>query len=173
MQTNSTHQQFAALPDAAVERLFARLAAMYGDGAMKRMWGQQDPDAVKAIWARSLGRVELTDIASGLQALEDAGSTFPPALGEFIAACRRKPAVVPAEHRPLLPLPDRTPEEIAAGHAMAKRIASAVRPDEKRDPAAWAYRVIARYRSGDRVVAHASYKCALEALHNLGRSVPA
>lgn len=173
MQTNSTHQQSAVLPDAAVERLFARFAAMYGDGAMRRMWGQQDADAVKAIWARALGRVELPAIATGLQALEDAGSTFPPALGEFVAACRSKPAVVPPEHRKLLPPPDRTPEEIAAGHAMAKRIARAVRPDQPRDPAAWAYRVIARYRSGDRVVAHASYKSALEALHNLGREVPA
>lgn len=173
MQTNSTHQQSAVLPDAAVERLFARFAAMYGDGAMRRMWGQQDADAVKAIWARALGRVELPAIATGLQALEDAGSTFPPALGEFVAACRSKPAVVPPEHRKLLPPPDRTPEEIAAGHAMAKRIASAVRPDQPRDPAAWAYRVIERYRGKDRAVAHASYKCALEALHNLGREVPA
>ena len=136
-------------------------------------WVEQDADAVKAIWARALGRVELPAIATGLQALEDAGSTFPPALGEFVAACRSKPAVVPPEHRKLLPPPDRTPEEIAAGHAMAKRIARAVRPDQPRDPAAWAYRVIARYRSGDRVVAHASYKSALEALHNLGREVPA
>lgn len=173
MQTTTNPPQFSALPDRAVDRLFARFSAMYGDAAMKRMWGLQDVGAVKSIWAQSLGRFDFAQISAGLQALEDAGSTFPPALGEFVAACRSKPAVVPPEHRKLLPPPDRTPEEIAAGHAMAKRIASAVRPDQKRDPAAWAYRVIARYRSGDRVVAHASYKGALEALHNLGREVPA
>jgi hypothetical protein len=169
----SNLRDLPALPARAVDRLFARFVAMYGLGAMQRMWGDSPTEDVKGVWADSLGRFSLDEILGGLRALEDAGSAFPPTLPEFVGLCKRKPAVVPPEHRKLLPLPDRTPEEIAAGHAMAKRIASAVRPDEKRDPAAWAYRVIARYRSGDRVVAHASYKGALEALRNLGRSVPA
>ena len=134
MQTNSTHQQSAALPDAAVERLFARFAAMYGDGAMRRMWGQQDADAVKAIWARALGRVELADIASGLQALEAAGNAFPPTLPEFVALCVRKPDAVPAAHRRLLPVPDRTKDEIAAGAAQMDRIRGMLRGATKRMP---------------------------------------
>jgi hypothetical protein len=54
--------------------------------------------------------------------LEDAGATFPPTLPEFIALCKRKPDAVPAAHRKLLPVPDRTPEEIAAGAAQMARI---------------------------------------------------
>jgi hypothetical protein len=161
------------LPDRAIERLFARFAAMYGDAAMKRMWGQQDADAVKAIWAQSLGRFGMGEILSGLRAIEDAGNTFPPTLPEFIAACRRKPEPIPAEHRPLLPPPTRTAEEVAAGHALAQRIARDIGQKPQRDPAAWAYRVIGRYRGGDKVVSHAAYKGAIEALQNLGREVPA
>lgn len=146
---------------------------MYGDAAMKRMWGQQSPEAVKAIWANSLGRFDVQTIMVGLRNLEDAGNTFPPTLPEFIAACRRKAETTPPEHRPLLPPKARTAEEIAAGKAMADRIVQAMSARPQRDPAAWAYRVIERYRAGDRKVAHASYKGAIEALTNLGREVPA
>lgn len=164
----------AALLDRATERLFARFAAMYGDAAIKRMWGQQQPEAVKAIWADSLGRFDVQAITAGLRNLEDAGNTFPPTLPEFIAACRRKPETAPPEHRPLLAPKARTAEEIAAGKEMADRIVRSMHQGrEQRDPAAWAYRAIARYRAGDRKVAHASYKGAVEALTNLGREVPA
>lgn len=162
----------AALLDRATERLFARFAAMYGDAAMKRMWGQQSPEAVKAIWANSLGRFDVQAIMAGLRNLEDAGNTFPPTLPEFMAACRRKPEGTPEAHRPLLPPPARTAEEIAAGKAMADRIVAAMSSRPQRDPAAWAHKVISRYRGGDRSVAHASYKIAQEALQNLGREVP-
>ena len=135
MQTNSTRQKFAALPDAAVERLFARLAAMYGDGAMKRMWGQQDADAVKGIWAQALGRFDLPEIGAGLHALDAAGNTFPPTLPEFVALCSRKPGAVPLAHRKLLPVPDRTAEEIAAGAEQMARIRQMLRGSVKRVPA--------------------------------------
>lgn len=162
-----------ALLERAVERLFARFAAMYGDAAMKRMWGQQSPEAVKSIWADSLARFDVQAIMAGLRNLEDAGNTFPPSLPEFMAACRRKPEQIPAAHRPLALPRDRTPEEIAAGKAIADRIVREVSHRPARDPAAWAYRVIERYKGGDRGVAHASYKVAIETLQNLGRDVPA
>lgn len=171
MSTQTTTAR-AELLDRAVDRLFARFAAMYGDAAMKRMWGQQEPAAVKVVWANSLGRLEFQQISAGLQNLEDEGSAFPPSLGEFMAACRRG-RTVPAEHRPLISPPARTAGEIAAGKAMAERISQAISGRPQRDPAAWAYRVIERYRGGDRSVAHASYKIACEALRNLGREVPA
>jgi hypothetical protein len=167
----SNPQMSAALFDRAMERLFARFAAMYGDAAMKRMWGQQSPEAVKAIWADSLARFDVQAIMAGLRNLEDAGNTFPPTLPEFIAACRRKPETVPAEHRPYLPPPEPSAAERAAGKALADRIARqiAARP-AGRDPAEWAYRVIKRYEGGDRGVAHASYKQAQDALRELGRA---
>lgn len=166
----SNPQMSAALLDRAMERLFARFAAMYGDAAMKRMWGQQSPEAVKAIWADSLSRFDVQSIMAGLRNLEDAGNTFPPTLPEFIGACRRKPETVPAEHRPLLPPKALTAEERAAGKVIADRIAREFSRRPQRDPAEWAYRVIKRYEGGDKVVAHASYKIAQDALRELGRA---
>lgn len=167
----SNPQTFAALPERAVDRLFARFAAMYGDAAMKRMWGQQTPEAVKGIWADALGRFDMAALMNGLRHLEDAGKTFPPTLPEFVAACRAKPETMPAEHRPYLPPPEPSAAERAAGKVLADRIARqiAARPSG-RDPAGWAYSVIKRYEGGDKVVAHASYKIAQDALRELGRT---
>ncbi len=154
------------LADRAVERLFARFAAMYGDAAMKRMWGQQDPAAVQRIWSAAIARMGLQRIAAGLRHLEDTGSTYPPALGEFVAACRA--STIPAEHRPLAIPHSRTPQEIAAGREVADRIATAVRARPVvKDPAGWAHRILQRHADGDTTLSHASIataKAALEAL---------
>jgi hypothetical protein len=66
------------LPARAVDRLFARFVAMYGLGAMQRMWGDSPTEDVKGVWADSLGRFSLDEILGGLRALEDAGLAFPP-----------------------------------------------------------------------------------------------
>jgi len=154
------------LADRAVERLFARFSAMYGDAAMHRMWGQQDPAAVQRIWAAAVARIGLQRIAAGLRHLEDTGSTFPPALGEFVGAC--KAATVPPEHRPLAIPHSRTQEEIAAGRELAERIATQVRATPvARDPSAWARRILQRHADGDTTLSHAAIataKAALEAL---------
>lgn len=163
-----------ALPERAVERLFARFVAMFGQSAMQRMWLDAPLAEVKSAWADSLSRFTMDELLRGIRNLEDEGRSFPPTLPEFIAACRRKAETTPPEHRPLLPLPARTAEEVAAGKAITDRIVREVACGRRqRDPAAWAYRVIERYRAGDRKVAHASYKCAVEALTDLGREVPA
>lgn len=170
----SNTQDMPALPARAVDRLFARFVAMFGVGAMQRMWGDTPMESVKATWGDALGRCTLDQIVAGLRHLEQSGATFPPSLPEFVAACRRKPEPTPAAHRPLLAPPPRTSQEIAAGHALAQRIARDVAQRSGRgDPAAWAYRVIERYRGRDQAVAHASYKGAVDALRNLGREVPA
>lgn len=161
-----------ALPDRAIERLFARFAAMYGDAAMKRMWGQQSAEAVKGIWAVSLSRFSMEQMLNGLRVLEDAGKSFPPTLPEFIAACQHKPEPVPAMHKPLLPPPDRTPEEMAAAREKVEQLVSRVGRQKQGDPLRWAYRVIERYRAKDRMVAHMSYTMALAALTEAGREIP-
>ena len=118
----SNLRDLPALPARAVDRLFARFVAAFGAPAMHRMWADAPMDEVKATWGAALGRFSLDEILGGLRALEDAGATFPPTLPEFIALCKRKPDAVPAAHRKLLPVPDRTPEEIAAGAAQMARI---------------------------------------------------
>lgn len=162
-----------ALPYRVIERLFARFAAMYGDAAMRRMWGQQQPDAVKGIWCDSLGRYTVEQILAGLRHLEESGVTFPPSLPEFIALCRRKPAPVIAMHQPLaLPAP-RTDGELAAAREKVERLVATVGSEQHRDPLEWAHRVVQRYEGGDKVVAHCSYTMARAALQEAGREVAA
>lgn len=164
---------FQPLPHRAIDRLFARFAAMYGDAAMKRMWGQQQPDAVKGIWGDSLGRFTVEQILVGLRALEESGVTFPPSLPEFVAICKRRPPPVVAAHQPFaLPAP-RTEGDIVAAREKVERLVATVGREPKHDPAEWAYKAIRRYRGGDKGVADCSYRFALEALTNLGREIPA
>ena len=52
----------------------------------------------------------------------DECGAWPPSLNEFVALVRSK---VPApEHRPALPVPKRTPEEVAAGAEQMRKIRS-------------------------------------------------
>jgi len=162
-----------ALPTRAVDRLFARFIAMFGVGAMQRMWGDTPTEDVKAAWADSLGRFSLEQILAGLRALEDSGATFPPTLPEFIALCKRRPPPVVAAHQPLaLPAP-RTDGDLVAARAKVEHLVATVGREQTRDPMAWSCRVIERYRGGDKVVAHATYKIACAALLETGREVPA
>jgi hypothetical protein len=158
-----------ALPERAIERLFARFVAMFGQSAMQRMWLDVPLDEVKGAWADSLSRFTVDELLRGLRNIEADGRSFPPTLPEFMAACRRKAESVPAMHRPALAPPPRTAEEIAAGKALADRIAREVRAKPAQtNPRAWAERVIERYQAGDKSVAHASYKIACEALREFG-----
>lgn len=126
---------FSALQPRAVDRLFARFVAMYGAPAMQRMWADAPMDGVKETWGAALGRFSLEQILAGLQALDASGAKFPPTLPEFVALCVRKPDAVPAAHRKLLPVPDRTAEEIAAGAEQMARIRQMLRGATKRVPA--------------------------------------
>lgn len=73
-----------ALPDAWVDRLFARFSAMFG-----RTWASQwegaDMASVKAIWAEDLAGCTAEQIRAGIDALTGA---FPPSLPEFAQLCR-------------------------------------------------------------------------------------
>lgn len=167
----SNESSFSALPERAIERLFARFAAMYGDAAMQRMFGAQSADAVKSVWAQGLARLDVHQLKSGIQRLEDSGSGFPPSLPEFIEACRYMPAPVPAAHRPALPPPPRTAEQLASGRQRVNELVAKVGSTRPNDPLAWAERVVRRYRNRE-PISHRCYVMACESLTDAGREVP-
>jgi hypothetical protein len=129
----SSLRDLPALPARAVDRLFARFVAAFGAPAMQRMWADAPMDEVKATWGAALGRFSLDQILAGLQALDASGATFPPTLPEFAALCREQ--IKPASHRPALPVPARTADEIAAGAEQMARIRQMLRGATKRVPA--------------------------------------
>ena len=145
------------------------MAATYGRQRLGTMFADQDPDMVKAVWGRALASLPADALIAAMNKLPEQAWTWPPTLPEFVAYVRDQ--IPHAAHMPALPVPDRTADEITAGAVQMASIRDAVAP--KKDNAAWAYRVIERYKAGDQVVAHASYKIAIEALHNLGREIPA
>lgn len=66
-----------------IDRLFSRLAAMYGS-KFAAMWDGINIAEVKQCWSAELCRYSVDDIFNALQKL----STFPPTLPEFSELCR-------------------------------------------------------------------------------------
>ena len=153
----------------AIDRLFSRFIAIYGAQKTATAWGNGDATERALVWHQSLSKYPMQTVGDALRELAEIGTGWPPTLPEFVALVRAK--LPQPMHMKALPVPDRTADEIAAGAVQMASIRNAVAP--KKGNAAWAYRVIERYKAGDQVVAHASYKIAIEALHNLGREVPA
>lgn len=89
MSTLPSEQRSNRLPDAWVDRLFARFIAFYGSQKVGTMWVDAGMDEVKAVWAEQLGRFEAASIAGALQRLVDGGSQWPPTLPEFVELCRQ------------------------------------------------------------------------------------
>ena len=121
------------LPSAWVERIFELLGTVYGVQKVSGMWAGVSPEKVKATWGEALGRYPRDAISSAVRMVQDEYPTWPPTLGEFCKLVRDN---VPApEHRRALPVPDRTPAEIAAGREQMDRIKSLLRGAVKRVPA--------------------------------------
>lgn len=99
------------LPDAWIERLFERLAALYGS-KFADMWRGVDLESVKRTWAEKLGgfaeRPEI--IKHALDACDD--KPWPPTLPEFIGMCRDH-ARRQGPQSLTLPAPQLTAEELA------------------------------------------------------------
>lgn len=109
-----------ALPAAAVDRLFARLLAIYGVQKVAAAWGAVDVAERNATWAAALGRFGLDVIADALAELAEDGGTWPPTLPEFVDRCERH------DQRPgrrlALPVPSRTHDDLARGREQMRRV---------------------------------------------------
>jgi len=75
------------LPTAWIEKLFERMAALYGS-KFADMWRGTDPEQVKALWAHELGKLSREEVTRGAQALMT--QEWPPSLPQFINLCRPK-----------------------------------------------------------------------------------
>lgn len=68
-----------------IDRLFARLGAMYGS-KFKAMWDGQDIAGVKSVWMDDLAEFTPAEITVGVNACKT--REWPPTLPEFIRLCR-------------------------------------------------------------------------------------
>jgi hypothetical protein len=82
-------KQSTPLPDAWVERLFARFVAIYGSQKVGAMWVDAPMVEVKELWAEQLGRFEPASIGLAMQRVIDRGIEWPPTLPEFVELCRQ------------------------------------------------------------------------------------
>lgn len=91
------------------------------------MWAGTDIEEVKRVWSEALGRYPREALSEAVLALPEEHGAWPPTLPEFVAIVRRKAEPVAAMHRAALPVPKRTPEEVAAGAEQMARIRSMLR----------------------------------------------
>lgn len=126
-----------ALPDAWVERIFARILVRYG-AAWVRMWEGVDMAAVRADWADELAGMQNRPeaIAYGLRYLPQ---DRPPTVQAFKAQCNR----LPEKDVPSLPSPPADPKVVAAVKQAITETPS--------DPRAWARRLKRRHEAGERL----------------------
>lgn len=68
-----------------IDRLFARLGAMYGN-RFALMWEGQDMDGVKSVWMEDLADFTPDEITAGVAACKT--REWPPTLPEFVRLCR-------------------------------------------------------------------------------------
>lgn len=143
-----------SLPLKAIDRLFERLSATYGDDWTRR-WAGQEEVKVKTVWAHELATYahRLEDIA---WALENLPARAPNAI-EFRNLCRS----APRPDAPALPEPKADPGRLRT--ELAKLADVRKTATGQVDHKAWARRIIARHEAGDRV-RQISLRFAREAL---------
>jgi hypothetical protein len=121
------------LPDEWVERIFERIAAVYGVQKTSSMWTGVDPKQVKRAWGQALGKYPRDALAAAVQAMPEECGQWPPTLTEFVALVRSK---MPApEHKRTLPVPARTEREIREGAEQMGKIRAMLARSVKRVPA--------------------------------------
>lgn len=73
-----------SLPDNVIDRLFARLEALYG-AKFADVWKNCDLENVKSVWADELGGMTRDELLAGLNGCKM--KDWPPTLPEFIKLC--------------------------------------------------------------------------------------
>ena len=132
-----------SLPLKAIDRLFERLAATYGNEWTHR-WSGQDEAKVKTMWAH-----ELSVYAKHLEHIAWALENLPPRAPnviEFKNLCRQSPR---RDDVPMLPEPKADPERVKAEFAKLAHVRTATSCGH--DYKAWARRLVAMDAAGDKV----------------------
>ena len=127
-------------PTAYVDRLFDRLAAMYGKHWLEQWAGVPMAD-VKDTWQEVLAGVTGQQVAEALKAC----GKFPPTLPEFVALCKSAP--ITAAHRPYLSAPKTKWDDIDS--RVRAEIEKFKNRGAKRDPKDWARAILERHDKGE------------------------
>ena len=133
-----------SLSSKAIDRLFDRLAATYGNEWINR-WQGLDGQAVKSLWAH-----ELSGFTNQLHAIAWALENLParsPNVIEFRNLCRSAPQL----EAPKLPEPKADPERLKQELAKLGNIRQKVATASGVDHKAWAKRIIEKHQSGVRL----------------------
>lgn len=128
-----------SLPTPWVQKIFAKLALLYGRDFLSR-WEGQDIEAVMADWAHELAGFEKNPNAIK-HALTHLPAAKPPTVLEFRDLCRGAPSTMQA-----LPAPAGKADPV-----MAAKAAESVNRDGLGDPKGWAHALRRREVSGDRL----------------------
>lgn len=124
-----------ALPDAWVERIFAKLAVTYGQRFLG-LYSGVDMATVRANWAHELAGYAQAPEAIR-HALENLPADNPPTVLQFRLLCRNRP--VPAPKMIAGPAPDK---------ARVAQALAGIKPRGPNDPKAWAYDLRDREQRG-------------------------
>lgn len=81
-------QPLKSIPDAWVDKLFARLAAIYGSQKIGAMWIDADMAEVKVAWGQALAKYPPAALGAALLELPETGGAWPPTLPEFVTLVR-------------------------------------------------------------------------------------
>lgn len=131
-----------SLPDAWVDRIFDKLALVYGHQFLSR-WDGLDLARVKADWAHELRRFQQTPAAI-THGLENLPADRPPTVLQFRDLCASHHVPAPALAHDTTPAdPQRVAEELAKLRGQPHH-----RSGDSRE---WARQIVARHRAGDRV----------------------
>lgn len=160
-ETTTSSTSKPPLPAAWVERIFEVMAATYGRQRLGTMFDGQEPDMVKRVWGRALSALPQDAVAAAVHKLPQQSWTWPPTLPEFCAFVREQ--VPPPAHRPALPVPHRRQADIAVGAEKVAALKAAV--STRKDPRAWAHKILQRHADGDSSLAPISIQFAKEALN--------
>jgi hypothetical protein len=119
------------------DRLFLRLAAIYGHQKLSAMWPSDDQE-VRQTWEEQLRRFSPEVLRKAIQALLDAGREWPPTLPEFVAICRQFTRPEQADVPVALPPPSAS--EVATAAKQLQSIAEVVTKPPGWDYLSWARR---------------------------------
>lgn len=124
---------------ALVERLFDRLAMIFGAQKVGSMWeGIEDRSEVTRMWGQQLSRFHPQSIGAALQAVIDSGREWPPTLPEFVELCRQS-AVGRQNAQAIGYTQDVTPQgEALQNLERIKSMMSRIGEAGRRDPMHWA-----------------------------------
>ena len=130
-----------SLPAAWVDRIFSKLAIVYGEEFLAR-WRAVSLADVKTDWANTLGYYE-ADPGAIAWALENLPSGKPPTVLQFRDLCRQ----APAPEVPRLPEPKADPGRVAAEVAKLREAINA-NPAPQVDRHEWARKILRDVEAG-------------------------